>query len=200
MPERRILIGRMSGAFGVSGEIKCQSFANPPAQLLKYKPLIMLFQGQERVIEQLKGRSTAKGLVVRLDEIHDRDAAQALYGAELWVNRSQLPKAKPGEYYWVDLEGLRVVNREGVEFGIVSHLFETPGNPVMVVAGDRERLIAMGMSGYVSKPIDQGELLSVIGRILGGEAIDIPLSVHASPDEDGAFDDLLADLDKMTGS
>jgi len=68
------------------------------------------------------------------------------------------------------------------------------------MSGDRERLIAMGMSGYVSKPIDQGELLSVIGRILGGEAIDIPLSVHASPDEDGAFDDLLADLDKMTGS
>ena len=40
-PERRILIGRMVGAFGISGEIKCQSFADPPQQLLKYKPLIL---------------------------------------------------------------------------------------------------------------------------------------------------------------
>lgn len=161
MPERRILIGRMSGAFGISGEIKCQSFANPPAQLLKYKPLTMLFQGQERVIEQLKGRSTAKGLVVTLDEIHDRDAAQALYGAELWVNRSQLPKAKPGEYYWVDLEGLRVVNREGVEFGIVSHLFETPGNPVMVVAGERERLIPFLLEQFVDSVDIEAGLITV---------------------------------------
>lgn len=141
MPERRILIARMSGAFGVSGEIKCQSFADPPAQLLKYKPLIMVFQGQEKAIEQLKGRSTAKGLVIRLDGIDDRDAAQALYGAELWVNRSQLPKAKPGEYYWADLEGLSVRNRDGVEFGTVSHLFETPANPVLVISGERERLV-----------------------------------------------------------
>ena len=149
MSERRILIARMSGAFGVSGEIKCQSFADPPAQLLKYKPLLMRFNGQERIIEQLKGRTTAKGLVVRLDDITDRDAAQALYGAELWVSRSQLPKAKPGEYYWVDLEGLRVVNREAVEFGTVSHLFETPANPVLVVEGERERLIPFLLERFV---------------------------------------------------
>ena len=148
-PERRILIARMSGAFGVSGEIKCQSFADPPVQLLKYKPLTLVFQGQEKTIEQLKGRSTAKGLVIRLDDITDRDAAQALYGAELWVARSQLPKAKPGEYYWADLEGLAVRNREGVGFGTVSHLFETPGNPVMVVAGERERLIPFLIGQYV---------------------------------------------------
>ena len=79
----------------------------------------------------------------------DRDAAQALYGAELWVARSQLPKAKPGEYYWADLEGLAVRNREGVGFGTVSHLFETPGNPVMVVAGERERLIPFLIGQYV---------------------------------------------------
>ena len=100
-------------------------------------------------VEQLKGRITAKGLVVRLDDITDRDAAQALYGAELWVSRSQLPKAKPGEYYWVDLEGLRVVNREAVEFGTVSHLFETPANPVLVVEGERERLIPFLLERFV---------------------------------------------------
>lgn len=147
--ERRILIARMIGAFGVSGEIKCQSFANPVSQLLKYKPLIMSFNGNEQIIAELKGRVTAKGLVVKLPEITDRDAAQALHGAELWITRSQLLKPKDGEYYWVDLEGMRVVNRESVEFGTVSHLFETPANPILVVQGERERLIPFLMDRFI---------------------------------------------------
>ena len=62
-------------------------------------------------------------------------------GTEVWVPRSTLPPPKPGEYYWVDLEGLRVANVEGVDFGTVSHLFSTGANDVLVVKGDRERLI-----------------------------------------------------------
>lgn len=158
-PERRILIGRMVGAFGISGEIKCQSFADPPQQLLKYKPLILVHEGRESTLESLKGRMTAKGPVIRLPDVDDRDAAQALHGAELWVTRSQLPKAKPGEYYWIDLEGLRVRNREGVDFGMVSHLFETPANPVMVVVGERERLIPFLLDRFVDAvDFDAGEI------------------------------------------
>ena len=68
------------------------------------------------------------------------------------------------------------------------------------MTGDRERLIAMGMSGYVSKPIDQGELLSVISRILGGDLVDAAAPVGKAAQSEDAFDDLLADLDRMTGS
>src|SRR5690606_33241616 len=76
-----------------------------------------------------------------LPDVADRDAADALRGTEVWVARSALPPPKPGEYYWVDLEGLRVVNREGVDFGRVSHLFSTGANDVLVAEGDRERMI-----------------------------------------------------------
>lgn len=158
-PERRILIGRMVGAFGVSGEIKCQSFADPPQQLLKYRPLILQQAGQERVLQSLQGRMTAKGPVIRLPDVADRDAAQALSGAELWVSRSQLPKVGPDEYYWIDLEGLRVRNREGIDFGSVSHLFATPANPVMVVVGERERLIPFLLDRFVDAvDFDAGEI------------------------------------------
>ena len=68
------------------------------------------------------------------------------------------------------------------------------------MTGDRERLIAMGMTGYVSKPIDQSELLSVISRTLGSELVDTTALVGKTTQSDEAFDDLLADLDKMTGS
>ncbi len=68
------------------------------------------------------------------------------------------------------------------------------------MSGDRERLIGMGMSGYVSKPIDQGELLSVIGRVLGLKPVGILASTPARPHDNVVFDDLLDDLDRMTGS
>ena len=139
--ERRILLGRVLGAFGVRGELKLHSFTDPPAKVLKYQPWVLVHRGVEREIANARGRDTAKGVLLTLPEVVDRDQAEELAGAEIWGPRSRLPAPKPGEYYWVDLEGLRVVNREGVLLGTVSHLFETAANDVIVVAGDRERLV-----------------------------------------------------------
>jgi 16S rRNA processing protein RimM len=139
--ERRILLGRVLGAFGVRGELKIQSFTDPESAVLRYQPWTLSQSGSEREFDGAKGRVTAKGVIATFPGIEDRDAAQALAGTEIWAPRSRLPKAKPGEYYWVDLEGLEVVNREGIVLGRVSHLFETGSNQVMVVNGDRDRLI-----------------------------------------------------------
>ena len=139
--ERRILLGRVLGAFGVRGELKIQSFTDPESALLRYQPWTLAQGGKEREFDGAKGRVTAKGVVATFPGIEDRDAAQALAGTEIWAPRSRLPKPKPGEYYWVDLEGLEVVNREGIALGRVSHLFDTTSNQVLVVTGERDRLI-----------------------------------------------------------
>ncbi|MEO8160194.1 MAG: ribosome maturation factor RimM [Arenimonas sp.] len=139
--ERRILLGRVLGAFGVRGEVKLQSFTDPESTLLRYQPWLLVHAGSEREIIGATGRQTAKGVIGTLPGIADRDAAQALAGAEIYVPRSRMPKPKPGEYYWVDLEGLEVVNREGVSLGHVSHLFDTGSNQVLVAKGERDRLI-----------------------------------------------------------
>ena len=148
-PERRILLGRVLGAFGVRGEIKLHSFSDPPAMVLKYQPWLLRQDGAEREIGGVRGRETGKGMVISIAGIEDRDAAQALAGAEVWVPRSRLPKPSPGEYYWVDLEGLTVVNLEGIELGTVSYLFDTGANDVLVVAGERERLIPFVTGQFV---------------------------------------------------
>ena len=62
-------------------------------------------------------------------------------GADIGIHRTQLPALKRGEYYWADLEGLRVVCLDGTELGTVSYLLETGANDVLVLQGDRERLI-----------------------------------------------------------
>ena len=119
--QKSLLLGRIHGAFGVRGELKLESFTDPVRGILRYQPwTLRRADGSESTIEGATGRETPKGLVATVPGIEDRDAAEALRGAELWVPRSALPPPKPGEYYWVDLEGLRVVNVEGVDFGTVS--------------------------------------------------------------------------------
>ncbi len=155
---RRILLGRVHGAFGVRGELKLESFTEPANAILRYQPWILRdAQGRERELAGARGRLTAKGIVATFPEVADRDAAEALRGSEVWVARSALPPPQPGEYYWVDLEGLRVVNREGVEFGRVSHLFSTGANDVLVAEGERERMIPFLQPDYiVSIDFDEG--------------------------------------------
>lgn len=147
---RRILMGRIHGAFGVRGELKLESFSDPPEAILRYRPLLLrTAQGGERELEDVRGRQTAKGIVLRVPGIEDRDAAEALRGAELHVPRTALPPPAPGEYYWVDLEGLRVVNTRGADFGVVSHLFSTGANDVLVARGERERMIPFVQPDYI---------------------------------------------------
>jgi 16S rRNA processing protein RimM len=147
---RRILLGRVHGAFGVRGELKLESFTEPRSTIFRYQPWVLRdAQGRERELSGARGRETAKGVVATFPDVDDRDAAEALRGTEVWVSRSALPPPKPGEYYWVDLEGLRVVNVDGVEFGRVSHLFSTGANDVLVAEGDRERMIPFLQPDYV---------------------------------------------------
>jgi 16S rRNA processing protein RimM len=146
-PQGMILLGRVVGAFGVRGELKLESFTEPGSTILRYQPWLLRDpQGRERELGSARGRETAKGLVATFPGVDDRDAAEALRGAEIYAPRSALPPPAPGEYYWVDLEGLRVVNTEGVDFGVVSHLFSTGANDVLVARGGasgegRERMI-----------------------------------------------------------
>lgn len=137
---RRVLLGRIVGVFGVGGSVKVESFTEPRDNLFRYRPWIVLKAGVETEISKPKGRAQGKGLVAEL-HAEDRDQAAALVGAEIYVDRAQLPEAKAGEFYWADLEGLAVRLEDGRSLGTVSHLFSTGANDVIVVKGERERLI-----------------------------------------------------------
>jgi len=148
--QRTITVGRLHGAFGVRGELKLESFTVPETAILRYQPWTLRdAQGRERVVEGARGRAGAKGLVVTVPGVEGREAAEAMRGTDVLVPRSALPPPAPGEYYWVDLEGLRVRNLEGVDFGIVSHLFSTGANDVLVARGERERMIPWRAPDYI---------------------------------------------------
>lgn len=137
----RVVIGRVSGLFGVRGWVKLYSHTRPPENLLGYEDMQIGSGGDWKPVRLVEKRTHGNGLIGRFEGIGDRDAAAALVGAELAVDRDSLPETGEDEYYWADLVGLEVVTTAGEALGTVDHLIETGANDVLVVRGDRERLI-----------------------------------------------------------
>ncbi|MGA7800465.1 MAG: ribosome maturation factor RimM [Gammaproteobacteria bacterium] len=154
-PKDRVVIGQISGLYGVRGWVRVYSYTTPRTAILDLQPWMVRCGERWDRWALAEGRGHGKGVVVRLDGIDDRDAAAGLIGADIAVRREQLPSLGPGEYYWTDLEGLRVRTVDGRELGIVDHLFETGANDVIVVRGERERLIPF-IKGQVVRRIDLG--------------------------------------------
>ena len=156
--ERRVLLGKIVGVFGVRGFVKLQSHTEPRDALFDYLPWTLRSpRGVETEIDELpEGRPQGRGLVALLPGVSTREQAEALIGSEIWVERAALPKPRRGEYYWIDLEGCAVRTVEGVALGTVSHLFDTGANAVMSVKdGAKERLVPF-IHDDVIKSVDLG--------------------------------------------
>lgn len=158
-PERLVLLGRVVGVHGVRGEVRIESWTEPRAHIFRYQPWLLGSAGDRREVSGATGAARGRGLVARIPGVDDRDTAAGLIGSEIHVSRSQLPPPAAGEFYWSDLEGLEVRNLEGVEFGRVSHLIATGANDVLVVRGERERLVPfLKGSAVVEVDLDAGRI------------------------------------------
>jgi len=107
-------------------------------------------------IRQTKNHSDT--VVAWAQGIDDRDAAEALRGARIFVPRSSFPSTTDDEYYWVDLIGLAVVNREGVALGVVQELMSTGPQTVLVLAYEQDGKQQERMIPFVSAFVDKVEL------------------------------------------
>jgi 16S rRNA processing protein RimM len=173
-PDDAVEVGRVLGAWGVKGAIKVLPFSADPQALFSSRRWFL-----QAPIPARPGATTALPALLRItaareqgdtvvasaQEVADRDAAQALKGARVFVARSSFPTAEENSFYWVDLIGLAVVNRECVELGQVVDLIETGPHCVLRVrrAGlgaepdleEPERLIPF-VSAYVDD-VDLGQ-------------------------------------------
>jgi 16S rRNA processing protein RimM len=140
------------GAFGVRGEVKLESWTEPRSAIFGYRPWILCDpRGNERELMGVRGRPVGKSLSAEIPGVEDRDGAEALRGTEIFVPRSALPPPSDDEFYWIDLEGLAVVTVDGQSLGIVSHLFSTGANDVLVAReGDREWMIPFVRPQYIT--------------------------------------------------
>ena len=155
-----INVGEISGVFGIKGWVKVFSYTEPRENILSYSPWQLKKGDQYKVIQVIDGQRQGKNVVVHLEGVDDRDAAASLTGWKIFIDRSQLPETHEDEYYWADLCGLKVITLDNIELGVVDHLLETGANDVLVVIGERERLIPFVLGQTVIKvDLDSGHLI-----------------------------------------
>jgi 16S rRNA processing protein RimM len=149
MTTQPVVLGRIAGLFGVQGWVKVYSYTEPREAVLQYGRWLLSGKDGWREAAVAEGQRHGKTVIARLDGYVDRDQAAELVGAEIGIPRDELPETEDEQYYWSDLEGLRVVHRDGTELGKVAYLLETGANDVMVVKGEQERLIPFVMKQVV---------------------------------------------------
>ncbi|MDH5516578.1 MAG: ribosome maturation factor RimM [Gammaproteobacteria bacterium] len=136
-----LVLGKVSGVYGVKGWVKLFSDTEPRDGILDYKRCFLKEKGQWRPLEITQGRMQGKGVVAKIKGCDDRDQAMLLIGSEIAITDDQLAELADDEYYWKDLIGLSVINQDNVNLGTVGEMMETGANDVMIVEGDRQRLI-----------------------------------------------------------
>ncbi len=149
MQSERIILGKIAGVYGVRGWVKIFSETQPKDNIFSYAPWQVNLNGEWQTVKVVEGKVHGKGLVAHLESYDDRELAKQLTGAEIAVDKTQLPEAEEGEYYWADMIGLKVLTLDGQELGQVDHLFETGANDVVVVKGEREHLIPFVQGQYI---------------------------------------------------
>lgn len=145
-PEDAVEVGRIADAWGVKGWIKVQPFSNEPQALLSSRTWFLKPPANEQAVKPAAARRPlpaslkitasrvhGEAVVASAENVSDRTAAEALKGARIFVSRASFPPADPDEYYWVDLIGLSVVNRQGEMLGTVSDLIDTGPHTVLQV-------------------------------------------------------------------
>lgn len=144
LPDDAIEVGRILDAWGVKGWVKILPHSTHPEALFsakswflqapeaKYRPGFTVFSGTVS-LNVAEAKTHSDSVVAKITGIDDRNAAEALRGARIFLPRSSFPAASKDEYYWVDLIGLNVVNREGVALGCVRDLMATGPHSVLCV-------------------------------------------------------------------
>lgn len=148
-PADAVEVGRISGAWGIKGWIRVQPFSNDPKALFSSRrwflrppegpsagmalPAGAAAHALPPLLRITHSQTHGDGVLAAAQELPDRAAAEALKGARVFVARSSFPTAGDGEYYWVDLLGLQVLNREGQVLGTVTDLLDTGAHSVLRV-------------------------------------------------------------------
>ena len=153
-----VVIGRLASVYGVKGWLKVRSYTEPSENLFKYQPWLLNTPDGLRsfLIDQWHGHN--KGFVVKIAGVDNRQQAEFLCNLDVGIEKTHLSPLETGQYYWYQLQGLRVVSRFNNDesyLGTVKELIRTGSNDVLVVKGDsdsidkRERLIPYVTTQYV---------------------------------------------------
>lgn len=128
-----MLVGYISGAYGLNGWVRVRPYSADADALLNAKTW-WLDKPEFRDVAMMQSKVHSGDVVAQLMGVAGRDAAEALKGATVQIPRSHFPALSDNEFYWVDLIGLEVENLQGVRLGQVSDMMDNGAHPILRVA------------------------------------------------------------------
>ena len=160
---QKILVGKISNPHGIKGWVKIISFTDPIENILSYKQWIISDKETEKTYCLEDSRVQGNKIIIKLENINDRNDADLLKNLEIYVNRSDLPELDENSYYWEDLVDFNVIDIKGNPVGKVDSLFRTGSNDVLVIIDEtKERLLVPFIMEEVIKYVDlTKELISI---------------------------------------
>lgn len=142
-PEDAIEVARIGEAWGIKGWFRVEPHAGDPKAVFSSKrwflqppagrPRPAGAPALPRLLRIVQAKEHGDGVVASAQDVSDRGAAEALKGARIFISRASFPTPGDDEFYWVDLIGLNVVNREGLQLGVVTDLLDTGAGSVLRV-------------------------------------------------------------------
>lgn len=155
--DKALLIGEIVGVHGLQGVLKLRSYADSPALFAPGRRLQMETLGGEVVPARVGwAKPHGKGLLLALDGVEGREAAETLVGGRLHVDKTALPELEAGTYYWFELIGLSVYTTEGRYLGILMDILPTGSNDVYVVRNGDDEVLVPALASVVHR-IDRAE-------------------------------------------
>jgi 16S rRNA processing protein RimM len=156
--ERAVVLGRIGAPFGVHGWVKVISYTDPPEGITRYADWELAHGTGSRHATVLDWKRAGRFIAVKLDGLSSPEEARELTNADIRVDRSALPPTAPGEHYWHDLQGLDACTPDGVPLGRISGFLELPAHPVLVLEGERERLVPLVPQRLVDVDLETGRV------------------------------------------
>ena len=157
----KVVIGRIASVYGLKGWNKIISFTEPRNKIFEYTSWQMNLNGEWKETNPSSHKPHGKGLLVKLAGCESCEDAQGYVGTEINVERDQLPTLENNQFYWTDLEGLSVINEQGLTLGTVKRLIETGSNDVLVVEGEKNYAIPYIRNDFVLNVDIQNKIINV---------------------------------------
>lgn len=146
-----VAMGYIKGVFGVKGWVKIHTDTEYTDSLLDFPQWQLSKDGQIQTVTIAESKINGDELLVRFEGIADRNTAALLRGYTIEIDRSSFADTEDDEYYWADLVGLTVINREQLNLGTISSLMDTGAHDVLVVDGDFGRKLIPFVAQYIDE-------------------------------------------------
>ena len=153
--DTRIVLAKFRKTFGIKGEIHLELYTCDNTNLLNYPELYIDETDEKITLSDL--RQHGDHFVARIENCKDCDEAQLYVGKNITVDRKSLPELPEGEFYWTDLKGMNVYNKDGEKIGSISHLFSAGDLQMMSIVNDSVETIIPFKHGETVDKVELAE-------------------------------------------